>query len=124
MSDLLIKFNRSNELANQTYQADLGEVVGDIGLGPLRIGLGGKIVMVDSSVNGVSFKEQYCSTTARVVIVAIAIFTFPVSFPVLALFTGIGCIGLYFSSSHQDILKLYFKNKEESHSEEMATSSK
>jgi len=110
MNNLLIKFDRNNGIANQ---ADLGEKISNFSLGFLRIGFG-KTVKVNSSENGVSFEERYYSTRARVAAVALAILIFPVT----VLLAGIGCIGLYFSSSHQDISKLYSKNKEESHSEE------
>lgn len=100
---LLTTFNSVNNENN----ADLGEKIGNIGLGLLRIGFG-KTVTVKKSSNNLGntiFTEKMYSTSARVAAVAL----FILALPITLLLTGIGSVGTAFSKSHKQIFNLYIQ---------------
>jgi hypothetical protein len=100
---LLTTFNRNNIENN----ADLGEKIGSIGLGLLRIGFGKTVTaekLSDDSDKTIFTKKAY-STSARVVAIAL----FILALPITLLFTGIGCVGTAFSKSHKHISNLYIQ---------------
>lgn len=113
---LLTTFDRNN---NVERDADLGEKIGNIGLGLLRIGCG-KIVTVEkiqkdsntilAKINSndsdkTVFTDVVYSTSIRVVAVALFILAFPLTIPL----TCMGCVGIAFSKSHQEIFSSYIQ---------------
>lgn len=97
INKLLTTFNRTSIENN----ADLGEKIGNIGLGLLRIGFGKTVTvekLSDDSDKTIFTKKVY-STSARIVAVAL----FILALPIALLLTGIGCLGTAFSQSHKQI---------------------
>lgn len=100
-----VNFNRSEKFANK---ADIGEKIGNIGLGLLRIGFG-KTVKVEniSNVSNIFITKSQHSTLAKVAAVALFIFALPIT----ALLAGIGCIGTACSNSYGQIFDLFSQGK-------------
>jgi hypothetical protein len=91
-------FHRNNNIE----AADLGEKIGNCGLGLLRIGFG-KTVDVNRLDGKTDFQEKAHSTTERVAAIALFIFTLPISGTIAV----IGCIAYAFSKSHEKIFNSY-----------------
>lgn len=102
VSKLLVAFHRDNNIE----KADLGEKVGNFGLGLMRIGFGKTVVVKGDNPD---FDKVVHSTILRVAAVALFIFTLPISGTIAV----IGCIGYAFSESHDKIFNSYgvFKNQ-------------
>lgn len=103
----LIAFNRNINLQNNV---DLGEKVGNIGLGLLRIGFGKTLTVkkISDGANKITFTEKVYSTSAKVAAVALFIFALPVTI----LLAGIGYIGMACSKSHGQIFNSYNQSKQ------------
>jgi hypothetical protein len=103
-SQLLVCFNRINKDSN----VDIGETIGDFGLGLLRIGFG-KTVTVGNSINSggqTTFTQTVYSTIARITAIAL----FILAFPLTILLAGIGSIGTALSKSHEKVFKSFITN--------------
>ena len=99
----------SNRKSNIEYKPDLGEKIGNIGLGLLRIGFGKTLTVekISNSSDKIAFIEHIYSKSAKVAAVAL----FILAFPITILLAGIGLIGTSCSKSHGLILKLYGQSK-------------
>lgn len=103
----LMSFSRNSSIE---IKADLGEKVGNIGFGLLRIGFGKTMTVEKISGGGdkITFTEKVYSTSAKVAAVALFVFASPVTIPLAA----IGFIGTAFSKSHGQIFKSYIQNQQ------------
>jgi hypothetical protein len=108
-SQLLVCFNR----INKDSSVDLGEKIGDFGLGLLRIGFG-KTVTVQESIKSpvqtplkspvqTPFTQTVYSTITRIAAIAL----FILAFPLTILLAGIGSVGTAFSKSHKKVFNLF-----------------
>lgn len=102
INKLLTTFDRKS---NVESKADLGEKIGNIGLGLLRIGFGRAVTVekISDDTHKSVFTKKEHSISARVLAVAL----FVLALPVTILLAGIGCIGMAFSKSHEQIFSLY-----------------
>jgi len=103
MHTYLISFqqNASNE-AQPIHLPDLGEKVGQWGIGWLSLGFG-EHVKVTSDASGILFETRLYPVWQRIGAVVAAILLFPISLPL----AGIGCIGLAYSESHAALTTVY-----------------
>jgi hypothetical protein len=103
INKLLTTFNRNNIENN----ADLGEKIGNVGLGLLRIGFGKTVTVekISDDPDKTVFTKKAYSTSARVTAVAL----FILAFPLTILLGGIGCVGVAFSKSHKQIFNSYIQ---------------
>ncbi|MCP5506293.1 MAG: IQ calmodulin-binding motif-containing protein [Chlamydiales bacterium] len=105
INKLLITFTRDSNLETN---ADLGEKIGNFGLGLLRVGFGKTITVekISGGADKITFTEKAYSTSAKVAAVALFILAFPVTIPL----SGIGYIGTACSKSHEQIFNTYAQN--------------
>lgn len=104
MSFQLVHFDRNNTVSEPV---DLGEKIGNFGLGLLCIGFGKTVEVskLGNSGNQISYKEKIYSVIQRVGAIALSI----ISFPVIV----IGYIGFKYSTSHQNMLNNYLGYKKQ-----------
>lgn len=98
----LTSFHRASGFA---IQADLGEKLGNIGLGLLRIGFG-KTVSVQKISNNrdIQLKPSFAyPISVRIAAIALYAITFPITIPL----TLIGCIGATLSTSHKQLFSAF-----------------
>ena len=98
----LTSFHRASGF---TTQADLGEKLGNIGLGLLRIGFG-KIVSVQKISNNrdIQLKPSFdYPISVRIAAIALYAIAFPITIPL----TFIGCIGATLSTSHKQLFSAF-----------------
>lgn len=105
INKLLTTFNRNNIKDN----TDLGEKIGNIGLGLLRIGFGKTFIVkkISDEADKITFTQKVYSTSTRVAVIALFIFALPVTI----ILAGIGHLGTTFSKSHKHIFNSYSQNK-------------
>jgi protein tyrosine phosphatase len=105
INKILTTFIRNNIEGN----ADLGEKIGNVGLGLLRIGFGKTLIIekISNGVDGIAFTEKAYSTSARVAAIALFIFALPVTITLAC----IGYAGTIFSKSHKQIFNSYNQSK-------------
>ena len=105
INKILTTFNRNNIEGN----ADLGEKIGNIGLGLFRIGFGKTLIVekILDDADKIVFKQKTYSTSARVAAIALFIFALPVTI----ILAGIGHLGTTFSKSHKQIFNSYNQTK-------------
>lgn len=105
LNKLLLTFNRNCYLENNI---DLGEKLGNIGLGLLRIGFGKTINVKKFSdkTRNIFFSESTYNTTSKVAAIAL----FILAFPITILLAGIGYIATKYSKSQTQIFNLYDQN--------------
>lgn len=102
MSSSLIYFYR---IDNQERAADLGEKIGNFGLGLLRIGFGRTIVVerMSDSLGGITFSEKRYSTCQRLS----ALVLFFLALPATILLACIGVIAISCSTSQRQMFQFY-----------------
>ncbi len=102
MSSSLIYFYR---IDNQERAADLGEKIGNFGLGLLRIGFGRTIVVerMSDSLGGITFSEKKYSTCQRLS----ALVLFFLALPATILLACIGVIAISCSTSQRQMFNFY-----------------
>lgn len=86
-----------------TDRADLGEHLGNLGLGLLRVGLGKKVEVLN---NGKEFRLKTYSLAKRVAAIALFLLLAPITVPLLVL----GLMGARFSRSFKETHQAYLKS--------------
>jgi hypothetical protein len=105
INKIFTQFNRDENVENK---ADLGEKVGNFGLGLLRIGFGKsvKVEVLQEGTKGVTFTPKIYSTSKKAAAIGIAI----IFLPATILLAGVGCIGVMVSESHKKTYGEYKSN--------------
>ena len=109
MVKYLISFQRKI-LAQSTHSPDLGEKLGQWGMGWLSLGFGKHVKVTkinDNPSSGIIFEKKNYPIWKRISVVVAAILLFPISL----LLTGIGCIGLACSESHAALTTMYIDHR-------------
>lgn len=102
IDQLLTTFSRTDLIESH---ADLGEKIGDIGLGLLRIGFGKSFTVekVLNNANKTVFRRKMYSVSVKVAAIAVCILVLPLTI----LLASIGSIAVACSKSHREIFTLY-----------------
>jgi len=101
MNKILIQFNRSNLVENNT---DIGEKIGNAGLGLLRIGFGHTVTVEQGSTDQeVSFTQAKYSAVVRIAASVLCVLIFPITL----ISASVGYVGMAFSKSYQKIFHVY-----------------
>lgn len=104
-NNILTAFNRNTI----EQDADLGEKIGNIGLGLLRVGFGETLIIekISDGADKIAFTQKKYSISAKVAAIALFIFALPITITL----AGIGYAGTILSKSHKEIFNSYNQSK-------------